>query len=131
MWISYRVFIRQWKENRVASGAPILARKSGQYKPLCTNMETLRGLACSVDKAYKKFGQKVLIECQLEIREGEDIIRWGRTGDGNFRVKEAYISMVGLGEHQSRPLWGKIWNATLWPKISTFLWLVAIKKILT
>lgn len=74
---------------------------------------------------------KTFLEHQLEEREGEDIIQWGRNGDGIFQVKEAYFSMLDLGENQSRPLWGKIWLASLWPKISTFLWLVANKKILT
>jgi hypothetical protein len=31
----------------------------------------------------------VLLEWKLEIREGEDIIRWGRIGDNNFWVKES------------------------------------------
>jgi hypothetical protein len=84
-----------------------------------------------VDKVYNKFGQKVIIECQLEIGEGVDIISWGRTWDGNFRVKEAYIPMVGLGDQHNFPLWGKSWNVTLWPKMLTILWLMAMKKILT
>jgi hypothetical protein len=35
------------------------------------------------------------------------------------------------GVIQNHPIWGKIWSNSLWPKISTFLWLVANKRILT
>jgi hypothetical protein len=74
---------------------------------------------------------KDLIEQWLEIQEGEEIIRWGRNGDDNVKVKEAYIIVMGIGENHSLPPWGKIWNASFWPKISTFLWLVATIKTLT
>jgi hypothetical protein len=32
----------------------------------------------------------------LPTRKGKDILRWGKKGDKNFRVKEAY--MVGHGD---------------------------------
>ena len=51
--------------------------------------------------------------------------------DGNFRVKEAYLSLLNLVENQSRFLWGKFWLASLRPKFSTFLWLVVNINILT
>jgi hypothetical protein len=74
---------------------------------------------------------KILQERQVENREGEDIIRWGFQGNGEFNVKTTYQIMQDSGPHPIRTIWSKIWSKSLWPKISTFLWLVANKRILT
>jgi hypothetical protein len=73
---------------------------------------------------------RTLQERQIEIQTGEDIIRWGPQGNGEFRAQTTYQLLQDSGRQQNRPIWRKIWSSSLWPKVSTFLWLVAHKKIL-
>jgi len=45
-------------------------------------------------------------------------------------MKEAYNILIK--EHMViDPLWNKIWDPSIWPKVSTFLWLLCHNKILT
>jgi len=46
-----------------------------------------------------------MMDWQLDIQVGEDIIRWGRIEDANFSVRsEAYISTMGIREDQRRQI---------------------------
>jgi hypothetical protein len=60
-----------------------------------------------------------------------DRIRWGYRPTGDFSLKEAYHLVA---HHPNLPVeeyMEKIWKENLWPKVATFLWQVAHKKILT
>jgi len=72
-----------------------------------------------------------LQEEQIALKECKDILRWGRKGNGNLKVKQAYKSVAGVDTIARRQIWDRIWNPNLCPKISSFLWLVARKKVLT
>jgi hypothetical protein len=37
------------------------------------------------------------------LRKGQDIIRWGKKGDGNFHIKEAYREAMGFLDMLNRP----------------------------
>lgn len=62
--------------------------------------------------------------------EEKDILRWGYEEKGTFNTKEAYNIIIK--DHLVKdPIWSKVWDPSLWPKISTFLWLLSHNKILT
>ena len=68
---------------------------------------------------------------KIRIKQGLDILRWGHLPKGSFTIKEAYsILATKEADQQISPL-EKIWNPHVWPKISTFLWLLFHKRILT
>jgi hypothetical protein len=64
-------------------------------------------------------------------KEGPDILRWGHQAIGNFSVKEAYRIHGNHCNQEADTIWGKIWSSALWPKVSTFLWLIIHNRILT
>jgi hypothetical protein len=68
---------------------------------------------------------------KIPIREGPDILRWGHSTSGNFSVKEAYYLQGNYHNQETDNIWNKIWNKALWPKVSTFLWLIIHNRILT
>ena len=68
---------------------------------------------------------------QILIREGPDILRWGHSPAGTFSIKEAYLLQEHSHEQRKEPIWSKVWNKALWPKVSTFLWLVVHNRALT
>eukprot|EP00253_Pinus_taeda_P028336 PITA_28336 len=67
---------------------------------------------------------------RIQLSNERDILRWGYEERGIFTMREAYKLIIK--EHMVKyPLWSKVWDPTNWPKISTFLWLLCHKKILT
>eukprot|EP00253_Pinus_taeda_P020669 PITA_20669 len=60
----------------------------------------------------------------------QDKLRWGYEEKGTYTTKEAYL--ITLKDHLTKDkLWEKIWNPPIWPKISTFLWLLSHNRVLT
>jgi hypothetical protein len=68
---------------------------------------------------------------KIPNREGPDILIWGHSTTGNFSVKEAYYLQGNYHNQETNNIWNKIWNKALWPKVSTFLWLIIHNIILT
>jgi hypothetical protein len=68
---------------------------------------------------------------KIPRREGSDILRWGHSASSNFSVKEAYGIQCNHNNQQGDNIWSKIWRKELWPKVSTFLWLIIHNRILT
>jgi ribonuclease HI len=68
---------------------------------------------------------------KIQIFQGDNILRWGHSSRGTFTIKEAYNIKTTSHLLPQEPVWEKIWSIKHWPKISTFLWLVAHKGILT
>jgi hypothetical protein len=70
---------------------------------------------------------------QRRIRKStdQDILRWGYTPHGSFTLKEGYTLQEKFHNLQKDSIWTTIWKSKLWPKISTFLWLLLQNKILT
>jgi hypothetical protein len=68
---------------------------------------------------------------KISTRVGPNILRWGHSTTGNFSVKEAYYLQGNYQDQAKESIWGKIWNSTLWPKVSIFLWLTVQNRILT
>eukprot|EP00253_Pinus_taeda_P034383 PITA_34383 len=66
---------------------------------------------------------------QLHQQE-KDKLRWGYEEKGTYTTKEAYHIII-KGQLIKDKLWEKIWNPPIWPKISTFLWLLSHNRILT
>jgi hypothetical protein len=59
------------------------------------------------------------------------MLKWGHSASGNFSVKEAYSIHCHQNNQQGDNIWSKIWRKELWPKVSTFLWLIIHNRILT
>eukprot|EP00253_Pinus_taeda_P008458 PITA_08458 len=60
----------------------------------------------------------------------QDKLRWGYEEKGTYTTKEAYL--ITLKDQLTKDkLWEKIWNPPIWPKISTFLWLLSHNRVLT
>lgn len=59
-----------------------------------------------------------------------DILRWGYEEKGIFTSQEAYKIIIKERMVKDK-LWNNIWNSTIWPKVSTFLWLLSHNRILT
>lgn len=57
-------------------------------------------------------------------------MRWGYTPRGTYTTKEAYKLMFHTQEPID-PAWTRIWTTGIWPKISTFTWLLYHQRILT
>jgi hypothetical protein len=68
---------------------------------------------------------------QIPVREGADILRWGYSTAGTFTIKEAYNIHSRHQANDKEAIWNKVWNSALWPKVSTFLWLVVHNRTLT
>eukprot|EP00253_Pinus_taeda_P012157 PITA_12157 len=60
----------------------------------------------------------------------QDKLRWGYEEKGTYTTKEAYHIII-KDQLTKDKLWEKIWSPPIWPKISTFLWLLSHNKILT
>jgi hypothetical protein len=68
---------------------------------------------------------------KIPSKEGTDVLRWGHSTSGIFSVKEAYHLQGNPLNQIPDPIWSKIWQPFLWPKVSFFLWLTAQNRILT
>jgi ribonuclease HI/exonuclease III len=68
---------------------------------------------------------------KILCRNGPDILRWGHTTTGTFTIKEAYSLQANQQNPGKEPIWNKVWSSALWPKISTFLWLLVHNRALT
>lgn len=66
----------------------------------------------------------------IRAPSGHDVLRWGYSQKGAFSIKEAY-NLVNQRTRDHNPLWIQVWTLNPWPKVATFCWLVAWKKILT
>jgi hypothetical protein len=112
----------------MGKASPILEKPAPLFNSLMRSWKPLEEWPILWTEETKESLSKIIQERQVECREGEDIIRWGFQGNGEFNVKAAYQILQDSGPLPIRPIWRKIWSKSLWPKISTFLWLVANKK---
>jgi len=71
-----------------------------------------------------------LINRKIHFSDKKDIIRWGYNACGIFTTQEACKPIVG-NQTVKDPLWDKVWFPNIWPKVSTFLWLLCQNKIVT
>eukprot|EP00253_Pinus_taeda_P002816 PITA_02816 len=67
---------------------------------------------------------------QILIAAGADILRWGYEEKGIFLAREAY-KIITKDKITKDKIWDRIWSPSLWPKVSTFLWLLSHNRILT
>eukprot|EP00253_Pinus_taeda_P001588 PITA_01588 len=68
---------------------------------------------------------------KIRLSFQQDKLRWGYTTKGTFTTKEAHHLRYSNLQADKDQLWEKVWQDGLWPKISTFLWLLSKKHILT
>eukprot|EP00253_Pinus_taeda_P015536 PITA_15536 len=61
----------------------------------------------------------------------QDKLRRGHTHKGTFTTKEAHQLRFLDTQADKDQIWARVWLPRLWPKISTFLWLLSKKRILT
>lgn len=71
-----------------------------------------------------------LMNKKIHFSDKKDILHWGYRPRGTFTTKEAYNIL--MSQHDGKdPIWEKICSLGIWLKISTFLWLLCHKRILT
>eukprot|EP00253_Pinus_taeda_P022503 PITA_22503 len=71
-----------------------------------------------------------LAKRKIQCSEGKDVLRWGYEERGTYSTKEAYNLLI-KDHSKLDKIWSKIWDSSIWPKISTFLWLLCHKRVLT
>eukprot|EP00253_Pinus_taeda_P031603 PITA_31603 len=85
----------------------------------------------NINQDQQKEYEKEAKSRKIKVRNGEDILRWGKSMKGSFTVKEAYY-LIGVQERMEiNPEWKIIWEGKWWPKIALFAWLVGKDRILT
>eukprot|EP00253_Pinus_taeda_P035321 PITA_35321 len=94
-----------------------------EWKEICHILpDSPEAIQISLSEELKK--RKILKEA------GKDKLRWGYEERGTFTTNEAY-KIILKDRLTKDKLWEKIWNPPIWPKISTFLWLLSHNRILT
>lgn len=71
-----------------------------------------------------------LTKRRIQHSNEKDILRWGYEEIGTYSMREA-CNIIIKAHTVKDPLWSIIWDPSIWPKISTFLWLLCHNKILT
>eukprot|EP00253_Pinus_taeda_P035518 PITA_35518 len=84
--------------------------------------DSTEAIQLSLSEELKK--RKILKET------GKDKLRWGYEEKGIFTAKEAY-KIILKDRLTKNKVWEKIWDPPIWPKISTFLWLLTHNRILS
>ena len=79
---------------------------------------------------YIRTFREELQERCVQIRNGDDKLRWGYSQKGMFSIKEAYNIKI-RGQMEEDEIWGKVWTSNPWPKVAIFCWLVVRGRILT
>jgi len=73
---------------------------------------------------------KDLTNRRIRVHTESDVLRWGYTLKGTYSTKEAYQLMFQTQEPID-PAWQRIWSIGIWPKVSTFIWLLYHQRIIT
>ena len=68
---------------------------------------------------------------RIRDRVGEDRLIWDLKPKGTFSIKEAYDTLGGFNWSSLDSMWKNLWEPNLWPKVSTFVWLIFKQIILT
>ncbi|WOL20653.1 hypothetical protein Cni_G29458 [Canna indica] len=66
---------------------------------------------------------------RIQNSNGEDVVRWRWTRDGNFSTKSLYLLLTFCGIRDR--FYRFLWNCNLPPKISIFGWIRLRKRLLT
>lgn len=67
---------------------------------------------------------------RIKCSDQQDKLRWGHTPRGMFTTKEAYQLRYSASQTDKDQLWDRVCQPGIWPKISTFLWLLSKRHIL-
>eukprot|EP00253_Pinus_taeda_P011233 PITA_11233 len=81
-------------------------------------------------ETYADIGQE-LLQRKITPSSQKDKLRWGHTSRGIFTTKESYTIRYDQSTNDKDQLWTHIWQPRLWPKVSTFLWILSKHCILT
>eukprot|EP00253_Pinus_taeda_P002599 PITA_02599 len=82
-------------------------------------------------KTQAKSLAKILEKRKILISTSTYQLRWGRSSEGNFNLKEAKEVVTKYNFSNLDKTWKNLWKHPQWMKIKVFMWTVLHKKILT
>lgn len=59
---------------------------------------------------------------KIVMKEGLEIIRWGKHIKGMFAILEGYHIKAGRTRNLDKKKWDTIWQLKTWPKMVFFTW---------
>jgi len=83
-----------------------------------------------LEETYDEIDNELKLR-KIKLSDQKDRLRWGYTTKGLFTTKEAYQILYQPLQIIKDPLWDQFWQPNIWPKVSTFLWLLSKQRILT
>eukprot|EP00253_Pinus_taeda_P012763 PITA_12763 len=81
-------------------------------------------------ESYTEIEQE-LNQRKIKQSDQHDKLHWGQTPKGMFTTKEAHHIRYTPAQANKDKLWDQVWKPGIWPKVSTFLWLLGKQRILT
>lgn len=68
---------------------------------------------------------------KIAIKDGPNIIRWGKGIKGMFTIIEGYHIKAGRTNNPDIKKWDRIWQLKTWPKVALFPWILMHGRTLT
>jgi len=68
---------------------------------------------------------------KMAVKEGTNIIRWGKRIKGMFTKEKGYYIKTGSTSTPKTKRWDRIWKIKNWPKIALFTWIMFHGRALT
>jgi len=68
---------------------------------------------------------------KIAVKEGPDIIRWGKCIKRMFTILEGYHIKAGRTRNPDIKKWDRIWQLKTWPKVVLFTWILLHRRALT
>lgn len=79
------------------------------------------------EETYNEIDQELNLR-KIKLSNQKDCLRWGYTTKGMFTTKESYQILHHPIQINKDQLWDQVWQPKIWPKVSTFLWILSKKK---
>eukprot|EP00253_Pinus_taeda_P019798 PITA_19798 len=96
--------------------------KENELDGIWRKWTTLEDWGIETDQEQQDTFMKEVESRKVKARTGKDIIRWGKSTNGSFTVKETYYLADQQEVTERNQDWKGIWDKNWWPKITIFAW---------